>query len=75
MLKDPPPLPHWQSILYPYTGIVWAAVGGVVILATVAYYLVNSRGLHLTLTASFLIVLQVREIAFNVGLFCPLSLS
>lgn len=72
MLKYPPPLPHWQSILYPYTGVVWAAVGVVVILATVAYYLVNAKKLCLTLTESFLIMIQVRKIVFNVGLLYPL---
>ncbi|KAK4323243.1 hypothetical protein Pmani_006026 [Petrolisthes manimaculis] len=58
MLRDPPPLPHWQSILYPYTGVVWAAVGGIVILVTFAYYFVNIRDLSLSVVVSFLIVLQ-----------------
>ncbi|KAK4323242.1 hypothetical protein Pmani_006025 [Petrolisthes manimaculis] len=58
MLRDPPPLPHWQSILYPYTGVVWAAVGGIVILVTFAYYFVNISDLSLSLVVSFLIVLQ-----------------
>ncbi|KAK4323257.1 hypothetical protein Pmani_006039 [Petrolisthes manimaculis] len=58
ILKDPPPLPHWQSILHPYTGVVWGAVGGVVIVATFAYYFVNFRGVYLSLLMSFLIVFQ-----------------
>lgn len=60
MLRDPPPLPHWQSILYPYMGVVWAAVVGVVILIAVGYYFVNISYLNLSVVASFLIVLQVR---------------
>ncbi|KAK3875552.1 hypothetical protein Pcinc_019601 [Petrolisthes cinctipes] len=58
ILRDPPPLPHWQSILYPYTGVVWAAVCGVVILTTVAYYFVSFRGIRLSFIISFLIVFQ-----------------
>ncbi|KAK4323254.1 hypothetical protein Pmani_006036 [Petrolisthes manimaculis] len=58
ILKDPPPLPHWQSIFYPFTGIVWAAVGGIVILTTLAYYFVNMRGLRLPMILSFLDVLK-----------------
>lgn len=62
ILRDPPPLPHWQSIVYPYTGIVWAAVVGAVILATFAYYFINNTGGHrLSLTESFLLVVQVRR--------------
>ncbi|KAK4323247.1 hypothetical protein Pmani_006030 [Petrolisthes manimaculis] len=58
ILRDPPPLPHWQSILYPYTGIVWAAVCGVIILTTIAYYFVSFRGIRLSFIISFLIVFQ-----------------
>ncbi|KAK3875548.1 hypothetical protein Pcinc_019597 [Petrolisthes cinctipes] len=58
ILKDPPPLPHWQSIFYPFTGIVWVAVGGIVILVTLAYYFVNIRGLRLSMILSFLDVLK-----------------
>ncbi|KAK4323255.1 hypothetical protein Pmani_006037 [Petrolisthes manimaculis] len=58
ILRDPPPLPHWQSILYPYTGVVWAAVGGVVIVTTLAYYFINFDGHRLSLIESFLIVVQ-----------------
>ncbi|KAK3875555.1 hypothetical protein Pcinc_019604 [Petrolisthes cinctipes] len=58
ILRDPPPLPHWQSILYPYTGMVWLGVVGVVILATLAYYIVNIGRFRLSLTESFLLVLQ-----------------
>ncbi|KAK3875539.1 hypothetical protein Pcinc_019588 [Petrolisthes cinctipes] len=58
MLRDPPPLPQWQGILYPYTGVVWASVGGVVILATLAYYFASIRELRLSPIESFMIVLQ-----------------
>ncbi|KAK4323245.1 hypothetical protein Pmani_006028 [Petrolisthes manimaculis] len=58
ILRDPPPLPHWQSILYPYTGMVWVGMVGVVILATLAYYIVNIGRIRLSLTESFLLVLQ-----------------
>ncbi|KAK4323264.1 hypothetical protein Pmani_006045 [Petrolisthes manimaculis] len=58
MLRDPPPLPQWQSILYPYTAVVWASMVGVVILASLAYYFVNFRGHHLSMIISFLIMLQ-----------------
>ncbi|KAK4323261.1 hypothetical protein Pmani_006043 [Petrolisthes manimaculis] len=58
MLRDPPPLPQWQGILYPYTGVVWASVGGVVILATLVYYCASIRELRLSPIESFMIVLQ-----------------
>ncbi|KAK4323265.1 hypothetical protein Pmani_006046 [Petrolisthes manimaculis] len=58
MLRDPPPLPQWQSILYPYTAVVWASMVGVVILVTFSYYLTSFRGLHLSPIESFMIVLQ-----------------
>lgn len=68
MLKKPPPLPHWQSILYPFLGVVWAVVGVVVIVTTLAFYFVNFQGLHLSVVESFLIILQVNKINFAVGL-------
>lgn len=68
LLRDPPPLPHWQSILYPYIGFVWAAVGGVVIITTIAYFFVNFWGLRLSLIESFLIVLQVKRVTLVIDI-------
>lgn len=49
-------------------GVVWAVVGGIVIVTTLAFYFVNFEGLHLSVVESFLIVLQVNRINFVVGL-------
>lgn len=61
MVRVPPPLPRWMNLLFPFTGMVWALVFGVMVLVTLIFYLLNLRKYHLSLARSFLITLRVRH--------------
>ncbi|XP_071524430.1 probable glutamate receptor [Panulirus ornatus] len=40
-LQIPPPLPAWRSLIYPFSAVLWACVGGVLLLTTPALYLLT----------------------------------
>ncbi|ROT84249.1 Variant Ionotropic Glutamate Receptor [Penaeus vannamei] len=43
ILKVPPPLPRWRSVLYPFTGAVWAAVGCSFAVAVASFHFLARR--------------------------------
>ncbi|XP_063874195.1 uncharacterized protein LOC135107839 [Scylla paramamosain] len=60
MLRVPPPLPRWMNLLFPYTMMVWALLGGVMVLVGLTFYLLNLRTHPLSLARSFLVTVKVR---------------
>ncbi|XP_042860601.1 uncharacterized protein LOC122246231 [Penaeus japonicus] len=40
-LPRPPPLPQWRSLVYPFTWLVWAGVGGILIFTGLVYFLLT----------------------------------
>ena len=60
MLRVPPPLPRWMNLLFPYTMMVWALLGGVMVLVGLTFYLLNRRTNPLSLAGSFLVTVMVR---------------
>ncbi|XP_064091364.1 uncharacterized protein LOC135205033 [Macrobrachium nipponense] len=57
MLEVPPPLPRWQSILFPFTKWVWTAVLISTLCSTVTYHLLTCKR-HLSLTRNSLTIFQ-----------------
>ncbi|XP_042855860.1 glutamate receptor ionotropic, kainate 2-like [Penaeus japonicus] len=43
ILKIPPPLPRWRSVLYPFTAGVWASVGVAFIVAVFSFHCLAKR--------------------------------
>lgn len=61
-LQIPPPLPAWRSLIYPFTSVVWACVGGVLLIITPALYLLTraSSEQHISLQDAAIEVFRVR---------------
>ncbi|XP_071520963.1 ionotropic receptor 21a-like [Panulirus ornatus] len=57
-LLVPPPLPRWSSVVRPFTGPVWAAMGGLLLLGAVVLYAIAKRRLP-ALDAFFLVLMGV----------------
>ncbi|XP_070001310.1 glutamate receptor ionotropic, kainate glr-3 [Penaeus vannamei] len=54
----PPPLPRWLNLIYPFSLLVWAAVGGSLLVTAATLYALSYARQHLSPFQSFIFTVQ-----------------
>ncbi|XP_064088290.1 glutamate receptor-like [Macrobrachium nipponense] len=57
-IRQPSPLPRWQSIIYPFSGLVWGVLAVTLIIASIAFYLLQLKTARMSYMKCLVLVMK-----------------